>query len=558
MNTDSRHNHKHLLLFLTGAFFGAVIFFLIYGFKVVNPVYDDWIMAKGGDVSQHYLGWKFYRNSPWHFPVGLIDGLSADKSISCMFTDSIPLFAVFFKLISPVLPETFQYTGLWGLFSFFMMGGISSLLLYRFNKNIPFCILGSLFFTVSPPVLQRMFGHEALSGQWIIVTAILFWAYQNHKWKYKSAPVILWAALGSVAVLVHIYFIPMIYAVMLGYVLTDIMQNKKIIRPVLCFTATTCSFLLTMYIIGGFYGEGNMQANGLGRYSANYNSLFNPLHYSKFLKELNSNKGQTEGFGYLGLGIITAGIIALVITAFLIEENIHSFKDFKKLISKKYKIFIALFIVIAVSMFMAASPVGTLNERTLYTIEYPEKITDILKIFRSSGRFVWIVLYIVYTAVFAVISKLNRKKTVVFITALCLSVQLLDLRDFLVSKHKYFTETKNYTFELDDELYSEITDGVNEIVFLPLPENFLSYVKLYMNFGEYASRHNMKLSSFYVARADYDSLSGYASGKYEELENNSGDKNILYVFFNKKDVPESNENLHIYDVAGYTVGRYTD
>ncbi|MDE7105295.1 MAG: hypothetical protein K2O36_05385, partial [Ruminococcus sp.] len=447
-------------------------------------------------------------------------------------------------------------TGLWGLFSFFIMGGVSSLLLHRFNKNNFFCIMGSVFFVISPPVIQRMFGHEALSGQWIIVTAFLLWVYQNHEWKHKVTPVILWSVLGAVAVLVHIYFIPMIYAVMLGYVLTDIMQNKKVIRPIACFVSTTCSFILIMFIIGGFYGEGNMKAGGLGRYSANYNTLFNPFNYSKFLKALNSNNGQAEGFGYLGLGIIVAGIIALVITAFLIEEHIHSLHDFKKSVTNNYKTVIAVTAVIIVAMFMAASPVGTLNARTLYTINYPEKITDILSIFRASGRFVWIVLYIVYTAIFALISKLNKKKTIIFITALCLSIQVLDLRDFLIDKHKYFTKTKNYSFELDNEEFNEVVSGVNEIVFLPLPKNFLSHVKLYINFGEYASRHNMKLSSFYAARADYDSLSKYASKKYEELENNSGDENILYVFFNKKDIPESNTNLHIYDIAGYTIGRY--
>lgn len=552
------HNHKHLFLFLASAFLGTVIFFLIYGFKIINPTYDDWILNKGGDVAQHYLGWKFYRNSPWHFPIGLIDGLNAYKPISCMFTDSIPLFAVFFKILSPVLPETFQYTGIWGMFCFFMMGGVSSLLLYRFNKSTPFCILGSIFFIISPSVLQRMFGHEALSGQWIIATALLFWAYQNHKWKHKATPIVLWSILGAVAVLVHIYFIPMIYAVMLGYVLTDILCNKKIIRPIICFISTTCSFLFTMFIIGGFYGEGNMQAGGLGKYSTNYNSLFNPFNYSKFLKPLNSNKGQAEGFGYLGLGIIIAGIIALVITFLIIEEHTQSLKDLKKLIINKYKIIIAVSAVIIVSMFAAASPIGTLNARTIYTIDYPDKITDILSIFRASGRFVWIVLYIVYTAVFALISKLDKKKTVIFITAFCLSIQIMDLRDFLIDKHKYFTETKNYSFELDNESYSEITAGADEIVFLPLPENFLGYVKLYIHFGEYASRHNMKLSSFYAARADYDSLSGYAAEKYKELENNSGNQNILYVFFNKNDIPESNKNLHIYEIAGYTVGRYIE
>lgn len=557
MNTKSKHNisDNSLLLFLAGIILGAVIFFTVYGFKVINPTYDDWIFAKGGDFAQHYLGWKFYRQSDWHFPIGLIDGLNGDGQISFMFTDSIPLFAIFFKILSPILSETFQYSGLWGLFCFGTMGGVSSLLLRHFNKNTAFCLMGSVFFILSPTVIQRMFGHEGLAGQWIIVTALLLWAYRNHKWKYKATPVILWAVLGMIAVLVHIYFLPMIYAVMLGYILTDIMQNKRILHSIACFVSTTCTALFTMFAVGAFHGKGSMQAGGLGTYSSNYNSLFNPFGYSKFLKALNYQQGQSEGLGYLGLGMIVAGIIALVILFFLYEENVHSRKEFKTILSSKYKIIVPVFAVIVVSTFMAASPVGTLNARVIYTIDYPEKIKSILSIFRASGRFIWIVDYIVYTTIFAVISKLDRKKTVAFISTLCMCIQIIDLRDILSDKHRIFTEDKKYVSVLDDS-FDKFADGANEIVFLPLPENFNLHIKMYLTFGEYASCHNMKMSSFYAARPDYESLSEYADNKYNELENGGGETDVLYVFFNEDEVPTANLYLNVRKFANYTVARY--
>lgn len=556
IKSKSNISNKRSLLFLAGMIIGAVIFFIVYGFKVINPTYDDWIYTKGGDFAQHYLGWKFYRQSEWHFPIGLIDGLNGDGQISFMFTDSIPLFALFFKILSPVLPETFQYSGIWGLFCFCMMGGVSALLLRHFNKNPAFCLMGSVFFIISPPVIQRMFGHEGLAGQWIIVTALLLWVNHNHKWKYKATPVILWSVLGMIAVLVHIYFIPMIYAVMLGYILTDIIQNKKIMHSIICFLSTTCTALFTMFAIGAFHGKGSMQAGGLGKYSANYNALFNPFGSSKFLKPLDCNKGQSEGLGYLGLGMITAGITAIIIIAFLAEKNIHSTRKLRTIISDRYKIIIPVFIVIAVSMFIAASPVGTFNEKVIYNIEYPEKVIDILSIFRASGRFVWIIDYIIYTAVFAVISKLDRKKTVVFISALCMCIQLMDLSEILSEKHKMFAEPQKYVSVLDDS-FDKIADGADEIVFLPLPKSYLKKRRMYITFGEYASCHNMKLSSFYAARPDFDALSEYADKKYQELTDGNGEENILYVFFDKKDVPESNKNLHVYEIAGYTVARYT-
>ena len=63
-----------LLLFIAGSFIGGVIFILCYGVNVLHVTNDAWLLA-GGDLNQHYLGWKYYRKSPWHFPIGMIDGL---------------------------------------------------------------------------------------------------------------------------------------------------------------------------------------------------------------------------------------------------------------------------------------------------------------------------------------------------------------------------------------------------------------------------------------------------------------------------------------------------
>ena len=44
---------------------GVFAFFLIVGARVLNPVNIAWLDA--GDPVTHYLGWLFYRNSPWDF-----------------------------------------------------------------------------------------------------------------------------------------------------------------------------------------------------------------------------------------------------------------------------------------------------------------------------------------------------------------------------------------------------------------------------------------------------------------------------------------------------------
>ena len=97
-------------IFCVGSLIGAIVFLACYGWKILDVTNDSWLLT-GQDISQHYIGWKFYRASAWHFPIGQIDGIIYPETSCIIFSDSIPLFAIFFKILSPILPETFQYLG---------------------------------------------------------------------------------------------------------------------------------------------------------------------------------------------------------------------------------------------------------------------------------------------------------------------------------------------------------------------------------------------------------------------------------------------------------------
>ncbi|MDE6055073.1 MAG: hypothetical protein K2G55_15255, partial [Lachnospiraceae bacterium] len=63
------------VLYGMAAFVGAAAFVMIYGVNVLNPVYDDWLLGQG-DLTQHYLGWCFFRRGNWTFPIGLTNNLA--------------------------------------------------------------------------------------------------------------------------------------------------------------------------------------------------------------------------------------------------------------------------------------------------------------------------------------------------------------------------------------------------------------------------------------------------------------------------------------------------
>ncbi|MDO9121584.1 MAG: DUF6311 domain-containing protein, partial [Anaerolineaceae bacterium] len=88
-----------LLLACSG--FGLLWFLLLYESAPLYPTNVGWIYSAGGDTFQHQLGWEWFRQEPWRFPLGRIDAYGFPYGTTIVFMDSIPLFAIFFKILSP-------------------------------------------------------------------------------------------------------------------------------------------------------------------------------------------------------------------------------------------------------------------------------------------------------------------------------------------------------------------------------------------------------------------------------------------------------------------------
>lgn len=559
---------KRWFLMLTSAIIGAILFIAIYGARILDPTYEDWLF-QGGDLTQHYLGWVFFRKSDWHFPLGLIDGVLGSIKISVIYTDSAPIFALFFKLLSPLLPETFQYFGFLGLFSFMMTGACSTLLIHRFNKNGIFCILGSTLYTVSPVILQRLYGHETLSCHFMILLGLILWLYQDHKWEKKwqkkfMMP-ILWGLLGILAVSIHIYYLPMIYCFLLGSFITDLFKYKKYRRPLLCFVSITSFSLLTLWLLGAFYTKADISAQGLGVNSANINTFWNPLNLqgtrgglvgypskgSRFLKALDVNKGQYEGYAYVGLGIMLGALILLI------ASICRSIKRKKRLTSdigeflKKRKIWcIAGAVVFTVAIIYAISPSAYFNGRKIYDIYYSESIINFMSSFRATGRFAWVGMYLIFTAVLYGLSRISRKKLMITLLACCTVVQFADM-SCMISSKKWYREEKTYTSPLMSPEWEQLAEGCDKLIGLPYDqtENIIYTLSIF------AYKHNMSINHFHVARPPFDDILNQYYKNMEQISNGNADPKALYVFLSEEFIPEV-EGAKVYELDGYYVVKF--
>lgn len=539
---------KKININIVAALLGGIAFALIYGIKILNPLYTDWLLT-GGDPSQHYLGWEFFRRSDWYFPLGLTDQLAYPLKTSVIYTDSIPIFAVFFKLFRSILPRQFQYFGIWGLLCFVLQGYYAAKILGERSSSKTVILAGSVFFIVSPIMVFRMYYHTALAAHWLILLAIYF--YFKHEKEYRDIfkPVMQWGILGILIGSIHLYFVPMCGAILLGYILCSIWKERKVrIRFFYPGISFSVGLFLTIYLLGGFSSGADTGTNNLGLFSFNLNAFLNPMSYSTLLKNTSLwnwpfyTQGQYEGFSYLGMGIILLCACGIV----LMVKNI-----FRRRKPSVYQVMTVLMSIGLIAL--AVSPTITWNDKLLLQLPYSSTIYKYWGIFGSCGRMAWPVVY--FLMIFGIISISNmtwkRKEITSVILILACLVQVVDLSGQLYKRHANYSEKVVYKSPLEGTVWDDIISSgeYKHVVWVTHNVDHNDVIQV----AVYAMKNDMTMGNFYFARGidNRDIIE-------EQLQNTSED--CVYVFLKSDDTfeYEDYENyadvLHFYPCGDYMIG----
>ena len=551
-NTDIKNKRektvKKININIVTALLGGIAFVLIYGVKILNPLYTDWLLT-GGDPSQHYLGWEFFRRSDWYFPLGLTDQLAYPLKTSVIYTDSIPIFAVFFKLFRSILPQQFQYFGIWGLLCFVLQGYYAAKILGERSSSKAVILAGSVFFIVSPIMISRMYYHTALAAHWLILLAIYF--YSKHEKEYRDIfnPVMQWGILGILIGSIHLYFVPMCGAILLGYILCSIWKERKIrIRFFYPGISFSVGLFLTIYLLGGFSSGADTGTNNLGLFSFNLNAFLNPMSYSTLLKNTSLwnwpfyTQGQYEGFSYLGMGIILLCVCGIG----LMMKNICR--------RKKPSVYQIMTVLMSVGLIaMAVSPTITWNDKLLLQLPYSSTIYKYWGIFGSCGRMAWPVVY--FLMIFGITSignmKWKRKEISCVVLILACLVQVVDLSGQLYKRHENYSEKVVYQSPLAGTVWDDIISSgeYKHVVWVTHNVDHDDVIQV----AVYAMKNDMTMGNFYFARGiDKRDITE------EQLQNTSED--CVYVFLKSDDtfeyeIYENYEDvLHFYPCGDYMIG----
>ena len=552
MKSSSFHKDK-LILFLTGCAIGAVCFLWVYGARILDPQYDAWLFNSEMDLRQHYIGWCHYRMSTWHFPFGMIDTLSYPTSMSVIYTDSIPLFALFFKLFGSILPVHFQYFGIFGFMSFMLMGGLSALLIYSMsgidadfadvsngripfiNRNLSYVLsaAASLVYVMSFTVLLRMFYHTALGAQWIIILAMYIWVNRGEYDRIKT--LIAYSLMGLLCVGIHTYYVPMVGSILLAASVEYIIRHRTVVRDEVINIAGFCIVgLFTLFAFGAFHGPSGGYGEGLGSFTSNLNTFINPVYGSIIIKPMKLYYDfQYEGYGYLGIGVLM--MLAAAIVYLVKSVRAAGIKDyFRKHI--RASLFLCLFIV---DFMLAVLPMVTFSDIKLFGVPLPGFVEKTAGIFRSNGRFIWVSVYLITTAAIVCTIRFmserfgnmaKGKGIVLKILLVAVLFQVLDTTKVVSDKQAYFKTKQEHVNVWDDAAISDIMTGSGG-----LSEKYDEFAFLYnendiiMDTAFCAYLNGMKLNNYYYARDINDTVDVNIEEWRDEIQSGTVREDVIYI-----------------------------
>ncbi len=556
---------------ILSAALGGLLFLCIYGIHVLDPGYDDWLIS-GGDRAQHYLGWVGYRNAPWGLPLGMTPNLVYPYPVSIIFTDSIPLMAIFFKLLSPLLPDVFQYFGLWGLLCFALNGAVSAKILLRYLKSEAAVLLGSAFFILSFQVISRLFVHTSLASHWLILLAVLAFIYHDAWFERTKNGVLYWAGLAFLCSTIHLYFIPMCGIILLGFCLLDFLKTKKIGRPLLFTGSYIAVAFVVLLLLGGFTGEISYLTSTLGDFSFNLNGFFDSMDTGFFLPALPSFPDQYEGYAYLGVGMFTLLALTLLnLFRALIRRRAHgpqpvtapkaptaqpvSARDYPAQDSPapaslhgQAPLFLCSGLICLAALIVAASFRVTWGQHILFEYHVPQVLLKIWDAFRSSGRFAWICVYFLFLFAICADVRVCPRRVKTLLLALCLSLQLVDISPLLLERHGWFSSVLTFENPAFSGQWDSLPQNSRLRHLLIYPQ--LSWDNL-KSFAELALKNDWTINQFYMARVDADIRSESLTHFLRPQED------TLYVWEAGSTLACADPRLYYYAIDGYIAGSMT-
>ncbi|MEY4184128.1 MAG: hypothetical protein RIS07_531 [Actinomycetota bacterium] len=547
---------------------GTVVFIYATGGRIIDPTNRDWLML--GDSAQHYLGWAFFRDTPLlQWPIGANPKLGLDFASSIVFTDSIPLAAFVFKPLNVVLPETFQYLGVWIWMCFVLQAYFGVRLLARCVADRSLCGLGAALIVLAPVFSYRLvhqgYGHIALVSHFVILAALDL--YLDERGSVRK-----WAILISCALLIQAYFVPMVVAIWIA----SMVSRRLAIRDTARQVAIVLGSLGIVAVVSGFASLGGRLFVGDSSVTPEdfpYRFRWQPMAlvdsatdfstgWSYVMADQLELFGDVEGFTYLGSGLLLVVLPAVVLSMLRKHSSTVSTRDVVVVLgivaacalvvpSRIFSTGIAvmLFIVVAViagrsirerrhrALLVAAVLLGVysmtmrpgVGRRTFFEYDLVPVLEQFTQTFRTHARSSWVLYYVVLLALVVLVATLLPRRLAIGVLALAVVVSVVDSNPAMSQVRHRFTSQPVWVNQLDDPMWDEVVQGRDSIITYPPLNNDLE--GRWIHIEDFVQRRGMATNAGYFSRWSIDTYVRVNQRLHDELRAGEFDPKSLYVIF---------------------------
>lgn len=547
---------------------GTVVFIYATGGRIIDPTNRDWLML--GDSAQHYLGWAFFRDTPLlQWPIGANPKLGLDFASSIVFTDSIPLAAFVFKPLNVVLPETFQYLGVWIWMCFVLQAYFGVRLLAHRVADRSLCGLGAALIVLAPVLSYRLvhqgYGHIALVSHFVILAALDL--YLDERGSVRK-----WAILICCVLLIQAYFVPMVIAIWIASMVSRRLAIRDIARQV----AIVLGSLGIVAVVSGFASLGGRLFVGDSSVTPEdfpYRFRWQPMAlvdsatdfstgWSHVMADQLELFGDVEGFTYLGSGLLLVVLPAVVLSMLRKRSGIVSARDVVVVLgivsvcafvvpSRIFSTGIAvmLFIVVAViagrsirerrhrALLVAALLLGVysmtmrpgVGRRTFFEYDLVPVLEQFTQTFRTHARSSWVLYYVVVLALVVLVATRLPRRLAIGVFALAVVVSVVDSNPAMSQVRHRFTSQPVWVNQLDDPMWDEVVQGRDSIITYPPLNNDLE--GRWIHIEDFVQRRGMATNAGYFSRWSIDTYVRVNQRLHDELRAGAFDPKSLYVIF---------------------------
>lgn len=503
--TTSGSGQQHY--WLIAVLFGFLSFWAVAGLNILSPNLIGWLELDD-DPFVHQIGWMFYKESPWSFPIGLNPRFGLDISSSIVFSDSIPLFAFLFKPFAALFPGNFQYLGIWTLVCFILQCFFTLKLMGLVTNSMALKFLALPFFVFSPILLNRIGMHAALVAHFVILAGL----YMSLTASQKNS-ILNWTILLAVSSLVHFYLLIIVLCLWLINLIKRIHFNYPAMRRLMLEAVIVTSILLLTMWQAGYFSvlSSSVVGGGYGLWGMNLLSFFNAKGWSYLLPEIQDVDSHQDRFQYPGIGVFILILFALfrikTLWSLLIKFIHHQ---------PWLMLLIAAFTIFSISNYV---DIGAAR----YYVEIPKPLLIIGNFLRASDRFFWPVVYLVILGSMVTVIKGYKQSGAILIFAAAGMLQILDTGAGWSKLHIRLSDANEIQKapELQDPFWRAAASHYSKIILTPAKVSPTHW----RTFSLFAAQNKIGTNAAYLARVDSNKLLSLQ----KNLQNGILDSSAFYI-----------------------------